>query len=55
MNVGLMLMEQFTAPLATWQRNVSSLSLRLDVCCERPRYLPTGQGLFETPEVYKAG
>lgn len=35
-SVGLMLMEQFRAALATWQRNVSSLSLWLDVCCERP-------------------
>lgn len=25
------------AVLATWQRNVSLLSLRLDVCCERPQ------------------
>lgn len=36
-SVGLMLMEQFRALVGTWQRNVSSLSLRLNVCCERPR------------------
>lgn len=33
LSVGLMLMEWFRA---TWQRNVSSVSLGLDVCCERP-------------------
>lgn len=52
-----MLMEQFGAAQATWQRNVGSLSVGLTVCSERPPgfiYHPD-KGWLEAMRVCEAG